>query len=166
MKLSSNYVYNFPHNLLLTNIELSKLRKALENGSAANIELSKALLHKIRKLSEFLGWHLGLLLKTGLALKGNVLKPLAKSVLIPLGLKVTASATDATILKKIFGSDTTLLTVLSEEMNGIMKTVKSLEESRLLIKGVTQTIIIEEKEQKVGFLGMLVATLGASLLEN
>ena len=48
----------------------------------------------------------------------------------------------------------------------VLWTVKSLEESRLLIKGVTQTIIIEEKEQKVGFLGMLVATLGASLLEN
>ena len=101
-----------------------------------------------------------------MALKGNVLKPLAKSVLIPLGLTATASTTDAAILKKIFGSDTTLLTVSSEEMNGIMKTVKSLEESRLLIKGVTQTIIIEEKEQKGGFLGMLVATLGASSLEN
>ena len=60
-------------------------------------------------------------------LKGNVIKPLAKSLLIPLGLAAAAAATDAAIHKKGFGSGTILLTILSEEMNDIMETVRSLE---------------------------------------
>ena len=95
---------------------------------------------------------------------GNVLKPLEKSVLTPLGLTVAASATDADIHKKMFGSGTTTLIVCNEEMNDIMKITKSLEESGLLIKGVTETIKNEAEEQKGGFLSMLLGTLGASLL--
>ena len=110
LKLSSNVVVdfndenNFPHNLLLTNTQVSRLRKAFANGSSANIKLSKPQLHKIGQLGEFLGRLLGPLLKTGLPLIGNVLKPLAKSVLIPLGLTAAASATDAGIHKEMFGS--------------------------------------------------------------
>ena len=63
---------------------------------------------------------------------GNVLKPLAKSVLIPLGLTATASATDATIHKKMSGSVFTTLIISNEEMEDIMKVVKSLEDSGLL----------------------------------
>ena len=70
----------------------------------------------------------------------NVLKPLAKSVFIPLGLTVAASATDAAIHKKIFGSNMTTLIISNEEMDDIMKIVKLLEESGLLIKGVRETI--------------------------
>ena len=70
----------------------------------------------------------------------NVLKPLAKSVLIPLGLTASASVTDAAIHKKIFGSGVTTLIISNEEMNDIMKIVKPLEESGLLIKGISQTI--------------------------
>ena len=51
-------------------------------------------------------------------------------------------------------------------MNDIMKTVKSLEESGLLVKGVSETIKNEAKDQKGGFLRMLLGTLGASLLGN
>ena len=80
------------------------------------------------------------MLKFGLSLFWNVLKPLAKNVLIPLGLTAAASAADEAIHKKIFGSGTTTLIILNEEMNGIMKIVKSLEESDLLVKGVIQTI--------------------------
>ena len=80
------------------------------------------------------------MLKFGLSLFWNVLKPLAKNVLIPLGLTAAASASDVAIHKKIFGSGTTTLIILNEEMNGIMKIVKSLEESDLLVKGVIQTI--------------------------
>ena len=80
------------------------------------------------------------MLKFGLSLFWNVLKPLAKNVLIPLGLTAAASAADVAIHKKIFGSGTTTLIILNEEMNGIMKIVKSLEESDLLVKGVIQTI--------------------------
>ena len=78
----------------------------------------------------------------------NVLKPLAKSVLIPLGLTAAASATDAAINKKRFGSDFTILIISKEEMNDVMKTVKSLVESGLLIKAVRQTIKNEAKEKK------------------
>ena len=97
---------------------------------------------------------------------GNVLKPLAKSVLISLGLTAAASATDAAIHKKMFGSRTTTLIISNEEMNDIMKIVKSLEESDLLIKSVSKTIENKAKEQKGRFLGMLLDSLGASVLAN
>ena len=70
----------------------------------------------------------------------NVIKPLAKSVLIPLGLTATASAADAGIHKKILGSRTTTLTISNNEMEDIMKLVKSLKDSGLLLKGVSETI--------------------------
>ena len=91
----------------------------------------------------------------------NVLKPLAKSALIPLGLTASAPANDAAIQKKFFGSGMTTLIISNEEMDDIMKIIKSLEESGLLIKGVTKTIKNEAKEQKGGFLDMLLRTLGA-----
>ena len=106
------------------------------------------------------------MVKTGLPLIVNVLKPLAKSVLIPLGLTAATSAADAAIYKKMFGSGTTTLIISNEEMNEIMKTIKSLEESGLLIKGVSETIKNKANEQKGGFLGMLLGTLDPSLLGN
>ena len=123
-------------------------------------------MHKIGQSGGFLGRILGPLLKTGLLLMKNVLKPLAKSVLIPLGLTAAASATDAAIHKKMFGSGFITLIISNEEMNDIMKIIKSLEESVLLTKGVRETIQNEAEEQKGGFLGMLLGTLGARLLEN
>ena len=98
-----------------------------------------------------LGRRLGPLLKPGLPLMKNVLKALAKNVLIPLGSTAAASATDAPIRKKMFGSDNTTLTILNEKMNDIMKIVKSLEKSGLLIKCVRETIN-EMKAQKEDFL--------------
>ena len=85
--------------------------------------------------------------------------------IVPLGLTAAAAtaATDAATHKKIFESGVTTLIISNEEMNDIMKVVKSLEESDLLIKSVTQTIINEVKKQKGGFLGIL---LGGSLLGN
>ena len=74
-----------------------------------------------------MGRLLGPLQKTGLPLMKNVLKPLAKSVFIPLGLTAAASATDTAIQKEIFGSDLTALIILNEKMNDIMKIVKSLK---------------------------------------
>ena len=113
LKLSTNVIgdsnnkNNFPHKLLITNTQVSKPREAFANGSSANIKLSKNQLHKIRQSGRFFGRLLGPLIKTGLPLIGNVLKPLAKSVLIPLGLTATASATDATIHRKLYGTGTT-----------------------------------------------------------
>ena len=89
----------------------------------------------------------------------NVLKTLAKNVLIPLGLTAAAaSATDSAIHKKMFGSGTTTLIIFNEEMNDIVKMIKSLEETGLLIKGVSETIENEVKQQKRGFLGMLLGS--------
>ena len=94
----------------------------------------------------------------------NVLKPLSKNVLIPLGLTAEASATDAITHQKIFGSGTTTLIISNEEMNDVMKIVKSLEKSGLLIRGVSETIKNEIKEQKDEVIGILLGTLDASLL--
>ena len=114
----------------------------------------------------FLGRLLGLLLKTGLPLIKNVIQSLAKSVLIPSGLTV-AVAGDTGIHKKILGSGNMAILIISnEEMGDIIKIVKSLEDSGLLMKGVTETVQNEVKEQKGGFLSMLLGTFGASLLGN
>ena len=94
----------------------------------------------------FLGRLLGPLLKTGLPLIKNVIKPLAKSVLIPLGLTAAVSAADAEIHKKILGSGTTTLIISNDEMKDIIRIVKSLEDSGLLLKGVSETIQTEAKE--------------------
>ena len=91
---------------------------------------------------------------------------LAKNVLAPLGITAAASVIDAGIQKKIHGSGTTTLIISNEEMNDIMKIVQALENSNILLKGVTETIKNETKEQKGGFLTMLLAALGASLLGN
>ena len=69
-------------------------------------------------------------------------------------------------IKKILGSGNTTLIISNEEMNYIMKIVQALEDSNILLKGVTKTIENETKEQKGGFLSMLLGTLGASLLGN
>ena len=79
---------------------------------------------------------------------GNVIKPLAKSVLIPLQLTAAVSATEAAIHMKMFGSGMTTMIISNEEINNIMKIIMSLEESGLLIKGVTEAIRNEAKEQK------------------
>ena len=93
------------------------------------------------------------------------MKPLAKSVLIYLGLAAAASAADAGIHKKILNSTTTTLIISNDEMEDI-KIVKSLENSCLLLKGVSETIPNEAKEENGGFLSMFLGTLGANLLGN
>ena len=77
-----------------------------------------------------------------------------------MALTAAGSATDAPIHTKMFGSGMTPLTISNEEINDIMKIVKSLEESVLLIKGASKTIKNESKGQKGGFLGMLFGTFG------
>ena len=100
------------------------------------------------------------LMCVGLPLMKNGLTPSAKSILTSLKLTAASSVTDATIQKKIFVSGTTALTISNEEMDDIMKVVKFLEESRLLLKGKKSKIIKNEaKEQKSGFPGMLLGIL-------
>ena len=91
----------------------------------------------------FLGKLLGPLLKTGLPLVKNVITPLAKSVLIHLGLTTAASAADAGIHKKILGSGNTTLIISNKDMDDLIKIVKSLEDSGLLLKGVTESVQIK-----------------------
>ena len=161
----------FPHKLLLTNRQVANLRKAFTNYLSTDIKLSKTQLSKMVKSGGFLSRLLGPLLKTGLPLMKNVIKPLAKSVLIPLGITAAASAADAGIHKKNLkiwtqSSSSTTLIISNDEIEDISKIVKSLKDSGLLLEGVTETVQDEVKKQKGGFLSMLLGTLGASLLGN
>ena len=132
---------NFSHKLLLTNRQVSNLRQAFANPLLADIKLSKTQLSKIIQSGGFLGRLLGQLLKTGLPLISNVIKPLAKSVLIPLGLTAAASAADAGIHKKILpsGNITTRIKA-NNEIEDIINIVKSPEDSSLLLEEVTETV--------------------------
>ena len=126
---------NLPHEVLLATRQTTKLRNAIENNMSIDTKLSKAHISKIIQSGGFLGKLLGPLLKTGLPLIKNVIKLLGKSVLILLGLTAAASAADAGIQKKIYGSEATTLVISNEEMNGIMKIVQALEDSNILWKG-------------------------------
>ena len=130
---------NFPHKLLLSNRQVANLRKAFANNSSTDIKLSKTQLSKTIQSGGFLGRLLGSLLKTRLSLMKNVIKLLAKSVLIPLGLTAAALAAFAGIHKKMLGSGTTTLVISNDEMEDVMKIVKSLEDSGLLIKGLKRS---------------------------
>ena len=140
-----------PHELLLTTRQNTKLRNALNNNSATDIKLSKAQIKKIIQSVGFLGKLLSKLV--GPLMK--VALPLAKNVLAPLGLTAAMSAIDGSIQKKIHGSGVKLL-IEQEDMNDIMKIIKALENSGILLKGVSKAIKNETKEQKGGFLSMLV----------
>ena len=103
LRLSSNMIgdneSNFPHKLLLTNRQVANLCKAFAINSSFNIKLSKPQSSEMFQSGEFFGTLLGPLLNTGLPLIKNVIKPLAKSVLIPLGLTAATSASDAGVHK-------------------------------------------------------------------
>ena len=150
---------NFPHELLLTTRQTAKLRNAIENNMSTDKKLSKGQISKINQSGGFLGKLLGPLLKIGLPLLKSVLKPLGL-----LGLTAASLAIDAGVQTKIYGSGTTTLVISNEEMNDIMKIVQALEDSGILLNGVTKTIKNETKEQKGILLSMLLGTLGASLL--
>ena len=138
----SNDKTNFPHELLLTNKEASSIRKAFANNLSVDIKFSKAHLSKMIQSGGFLGKLLDTLFKTGLPLMKSVITPLAKSVLIPLGLTAAASAADAGIHKKILGSgNNTALIISTKDMDDLIKIVKSLEGSGLLLKGITESVI-------------------------
>ena len=103
---------------------------------SADIKLSKTEITKIIQSSRFLG---SLLSKSA----GPLMKmavPLAKNILTPLGITAAASALDAGIQKNMHGSGTTTLIISNEETNNIMKIVQALEDSNILLKGVTKTI--------------------------
>ena len=96
----SNDETNSPHKLLLTDRQVLSIRKSFTDNSPSNIKFSKTQLSKMIQSGGFLGKLLGPLLKKGSLLIKNVIKPLPKSILIPLGLTAGASAADVGIHKK------------------------------------------------------------------
>ena len=154
------------HYLLLTTRQKAKLGNAFSNNMSNDVKLYKAQISKIIESGEFLG---SLLSKIAGSLM-KVAAPLANKVLAPLRITAAASSIDAEIQKKIHGSgrplspasQTTTLVISNEEMNDIIKIVQVLKDSNILLKWVTKTIKNETKEQKGGFLEMLLRTLGTS----
>ena len=128
---------------------------------STDIKFSKAQLKKLIQSRSFLGKLLSKI--AGPLMK--VAMPLAKNVLAPLGLTVTMSAMVGGIQKKMRGEGIKLMND-NEDMNDIMKIIKALKKSGILLSGVGKTVENEVKEQKGGFLSMLLGTLGASLLGN
>ena len=118
------------------------------------VKLSKAQISKIIQLGGFSG---SLLNKLAVPLM-KVAVPLSKNILAPLGITAAASVIDAGIQKKIHGAGTTTLIISNEKINVIMKILQALEDSNILLKGVTKSVKNETKEQKGGFLGTLVDT--------
>ena len=151
----------YPHELLLTTRQNTKLRNAINNNSATDIKLSKAQIKKIIQS----GGVLGKLLSKLVGPLMKVALPLAKNVLAPLGLTAAMSAIDGGIQKKIHSSEVSLI-IEQEDMKDIMKIIKALENSGILLKGVSKTIKNETKGQRGGFLSILLGTLGAILLGN
>ena len=150
-----------PHELLLTGRQNNKLRNAINNNLSTDIKLSKTQIKKLIQSGGFLGTLLSKL--AGPLMK--VAMPLAKNVLAPLGLTAAMSAIDGNIQKKIHGSGVKLI-IEQEDLNDIMKIIEVLENSGILLKGISKTIENETKEQRGGFLSMLLGTLGVSLLGN
>ena len=135
-----------PHELLLTTRKNTKLRNAINNNLATDIKLKKAQIKKIIQSGGFLGKLLSKL--AGPLMK--VAMPLAKNVLAPLGLTAAMSAIDGSIQKKIHGSVVKLI-IEQEDMNDIIKYIETLENSGILLKGVSKTIENETEEKKEDF---------------
>ena len=136
-----------PHKLLLTSRQNTKLRNAIKNNLATDIKLSKAQIKKLIQSGRLLG-------KLLTKLAGPLMKvamPLAENVLAPLGLTTGMSAIDGSIQKKIHGLGIKLI-IEQEDMNDIMKIIEVLENSGILLKGVSKTIENETKEQREGYL--------------
>ena len=135
-----------PHELLLTTRQNTKLRNAINNNLANDIKLSKAQIKKVIQSGGFLGKLLS-------KLAGSLMKvamPLAKNVLAPLGLTAAMPAIDGSIQKKIHGSGVKLI-IEQEDMNNIIKIIEALENSGILLKGVTKTIENETKNKEEDF---------------
>ena len=122
---------------------------------STDLKLSKAQINKIIQSGGFLG---SLLSKLACPLM-KVAIPLAKTVLVPLGMTAAASAIDAGIQKKKkknHGSGTRTLIISNEEMNDIMKIVQALEDSNNLLKRVTKTIEGTSRHSRINFTRKLI----------
>ena len=135
-----------PHELLLTTRQSTKLRNAINSNMATDLKLSKAQIKKLIQSGGFLGKLLSKL--AGPLMK--VAMPLAKNVLAPLGLTAAMSAIDGSIQKKIRGEGVKLV-IEQEDMNDIMKIIEALENSGILLKGVTKKLKMKLKNKEEDF---------------
>ena len=126
----------------MTTRQKTKLRNAFGNNMSTDIKLPKKQISKIIQSGGFLDSLLSKI--AGPLMKVAVL--LAKNILAPLGITAATSAIDAGIQKKIHGSGTTTLIISNEEMNGILKIGQVVEDSYILLKGISKTIENETKE--------------------
>ena len=147
---------DLPHELFLTQRQITILRNAIENNMSVDIKLSKAQI-KNSSIWCFLGKLLGPLLK--------IATPLVTKALPVLRLSAASSAKDAGIQKNLYRSVTATLVISNKELD-LLKIVQALEDQNILLKAVTKAIKNETKQQKGGFLSMLMGTLGASLLAD
>ena len=131
---------NLPHELLLTTRQKGKLRNALNNNMSTDLQLSK-----VQGFSE---GFLGSLLSKSAGPLMKVAVPFAKNILAPLGITAAASAIDVGIRKKIHGSGTTTLVILKKKKKAMVKIIKTLENSNILLEGVTKAVKNETREQK------------------
>ena len=148
------------HELYLTQKQMEKLIEKVRNNMSTDIKLSKVQINKIIKA----GGNLGTLLMIFLP---KLMKPaisIGKNILGPLGLSAAMPAADPAIQKKMYGLGNTTLIISNDDMKDLIKIVTTLEEHDILLKGISKTIKNQTKEQRGGFLSMLLGTLGASLL--
>ena len=155
-----------PHELFLTTRQVHKLRNAI--NMSVDIKLSKKQIKTLIQSGRFSGLLLGKL--AGPLMKVSM--PLAKDILTPLGLTAAMSAIDGSMQKTMRGEGSgeakrsITLTISNNDMNDIMQIIQALEDSGILVKCVTRSVAAQTKEQKGGYLSMLLDTLGASLLGN
>ena len=138
---------DLPHELLLATRQKTKLRNVFNNNMSTDLKISRAQLSTIIQFGRFLGLLLGKLADPLI----KVAFTLAKHVLTPLGITAAVLAIDAGIEKKIHGSGTTTLIISNEEMNDIKKIAQALEDSNILLKGVTKKITMKQKNKKEDF---------------
>ena len=131
------------HELFLTKTQINKLREKVENNMPTDIKLSKAQINKLIKevgsLGSILARFLPKLIEPAI--------PLGKNILAPLGLSAAMSTTDAAIQKKMYGSGTKAVKFFNKDLDDMTKIVKALEDSDVLMKGVTKTLRNDIKKE-------------------
>ena len=136
---------DLPHELFLTKTQINKLREKIENNMSSDIKFSKAQINKLIKEGGALGSILARFLP-------KLIKPtlsLGRNILAPLGLSAAMSATDAAIQKKMYGSGTKTVQFSNKDLDDMTKIVKALEDSDVLMKGITKTLKIDIKKKVV-----------------
>ena len=127
------------------------------------MKLSTTHFSKKIHVGEFPSINIGTLMKAGLPLIKNIIKPLVKSLPVPLRLTAAAPPPEASFLQMFLVLGTTPLTISNKEKEDIKKIIRYFEEFDLLTRYVSKRIKNETGEEKGGFLGTLLCKLDTSL---